>query len=428
MMTYFSGKRRKLDKILSVNNPALIWMSFILLMVCPNLIQAQSYDLLIKNGHIIDPGNNIDGLLDIAVVNGKIAKIGPKISEKSSKKVVDAKGMYVVPGMIDIHTHVFVGADPGTFADGSLSVSPDDFTLRSGVTTVVDAGTAGWRNFPVFKSQVIDHSKTRILAFINIFGSGMIGSPQEQDTLNISEQMTYEILQKYKDIIVGTCIGHYKYPSSMPFEAAESVAKKADLPLLVECHLPELSLKQQLERMRAGDIMTHAYEEISERDHFVGPDGKVRSEVMEAKKRGILFDLGHGGAGFWFSQAIPAMKQGLVIHSFGTDLHRFSINAGMKDFMNVTSKFLALGMSLNEVVRRATWFPAQSIKRPDLGSLSVGNTADITVFSIRAGDFGFVDAGGNRIRGDQKMQAELTLRAGNIVWDLNGISAREFKY
>lgn len=427
MMTCFSRKGRRLDKILSVINPVFLWVLFFVLMLCPNLILAQHYDLLIKNGHVIDPANNRDGLLDVAVIDGKIAKIGTGISEKGSKKVVDAKGMYVVPGMIDIHTHVFTGADPNTFADGSLSVSADDFTLRSGVTTVVDAGTAGWKNFPIFKRQVMDHSKTRILSFLNIFGSGMIGSPQEQDTLNINEQMTYEILQKYKDFIVGTCIGHYGSSSWMPFEAAERVAKKADRPLFVECHLPELSLIGQLERMRPGDIMTHAYEEISEREHFVGSDGKIRSEVMVAKDRGVLFDLGHGGAGFWFSQAIPAIKQGVIINSFGTDLHRFSINAGMKDFMNVTSKFLAMGMSLKDVVKRATWFAAQSIKRPDLGNLSEGNTADIAVFSIKPGNYGFVDAGGNKIEGDRKMQAELTLRAGNIVWDLNGLSAKEFK-
>lgn len=387
---------------------------------------AQDFDLVIKNGHVMDPANQRDAILDIGISNGKIVSVSPNINASAAKKVIDAKDMYVTPGMIDIHTHVFVGADPNNFADGSLSVSPDDFTLRSGVTTVVDAGTSGWRNFPVFKSQVIDHSKTRILAFLNIFGFGMIGSPQEQDTANMSEQMAYEILEKYKDIIVGTCIGHYSSASWTPFEAAENVARMADRPLFVECHLPKLFLKGQLERMRPGDIMTHAYEEIDERKHFVNTDGEVVPEVIAASQRGILFDLGHGGAGFWFSQAVPAMKQGIVVNSFGTDLHRFSINAGMKDFMNVTSKFLALGMSLNDIVKRATWFPAQAIKRPDLGNLSVGSTADVAVFSIQNGKYGFVDAGGNRIEGNKKMQAELTLRNGKIVWDLNGLSAKSF--
>jgi dihydroorotase len=196
----------------------------------------------------------------------------------------------------------------------------------------------------------------------------------------------------------------------------------------VECHLPKLSLEDQLGRMRAGDILTHAYEKVSERMPVTDSLDNLRPFVLEAKKRGILFDVGHGGAGFWFSVAIPALKQGLAPNSFGTDLHRFSMNAGMKNILNVMSKYLNMGMSLDDVIRRATWFPARSVKREDLGQISEGAVADIAVLSMQHGKFGFVDAGGNRLNGERELQAELTIRAGKIVYDLNGISAKELQY
>jgi dihydroorotase len=179
--------------------------------------------------------------------------------------------------------------------------------------------------------------------------------------------------------------------------------------------------------MRPGDMITHSFEKVSERMSVIDDQGQVRPFVKEAHQRGILFDLGHGGAGFWFSEAIPALKQGLPPNSFGTDLHRFSINAGMKDMVNVMSKYMAMGMSLDDVLLRATWNPARAIKREDLGNLSVGSVADIAVLSIRKGTFGFIDAGGNKITGKQKLEAELTIRAGKIVWDLNGLSATALK-
>ncbi len=179
--------------------------------------------------------------------------------------------------------------------------------------------------------------------------------------------------------------------------------------------------------MRPGDIITHSFEHVSDRMPFVDEQGKLRSFLLQAQEKGILFDVGHGGAGFWFSQAVPALEQGFWPHSFGTDLHRFSMNAGMKDMLNLMSKYLSMGMPLKEVLLRGSWNPAQAIKREDLGHLSKGAVADIAVLSLKKGTFGFVDAGKNRIVGKQKFEAELTLRAGKIVWDLNGISARKFE-
>jgi dihydroorotase len=176
----------------------------------PVISQAQQYDLLIKNGRVIDPKNHIDSILDVAIAKGKIAKVAKNISASEATKLVDATGLFVTPGLIDIHTHVFVGSKPDKFADGIFSLSPDDFSFKSGVTTVVDAGTSGWRNFPVFKSQVIDKSQTRILAFLNIAGNGMSGEPDQQDTNDMDSKMTTLAVQKYPDIIVGIKIIHEK--------------------------------------------------------------------------------------------------------------------------------------------------------------------------------------------------------------------------
>jgi dihydroorotase len=388
---------------------------------------AQPYDIIIKNGTVIDPKNSLHKKSDVAIKDGKVAKVAATIAERDAKKIVDATGLFVTPGFIDIHTHVFVGSKPETFADGSLSISPDDFTLRNGVTTVVDAGTSGWRNFAVFKNNVIDKSKTRILAFLNIAGNGMTGSPYEQDMNDMDSYMTSLTIKKYPETIVGVKIGHYEGSDWSPFDRAIEAGKLSNTPVFVECHLPQFSLEDQLKKMRAGDIITHSFEKVTERMPVVDDDGTIRPFVLDAKKRGVLFDLGHGGAGFWYSVAVPAMKQGLPPNTFGTDLHRFSINAGMKDMLNVMSKYMAMGMELNQVITTATWNAAKAIHHEELGNLSEGSVADIAVIRIRDGNFGFVDAGGNAIEGKKKFEAELTIRSGNIVWDLNGISAKKFK-
>jgi dihydroorotase len=402
-----------------------VFTGIFLLMLLPPAAVAQEIDLLVKNGHVIDPKNNINSRMDVAIAGGKVLEVAPNIAAHKAKKVIDATGLFVSPGFIDIHTHVFVGSKEG-FADGINSLSPDDFTCKSGVTTVVDAGTSGWRNFPVFKEQVIDKSKTRILAFLNIAASGLSGKPQQEDVGDMNPDSASAMLKKYPEIIVGIKIGHYEGKDWIPFDHALIAAEKSDSPLLVECHLPQYSLEDQLDRMRAGDIITHSFEKVSERMSVIDDNGYVRPFVKAALQKGVLFDVGHGGAGFWFSEAIPAFKQGLLPSSFGTDLHRFSVNSGMKDMLNLMSKFMAIGMNKEEVILRATWGAAKAIKRPDLGHLGKGAVADMAIWRIRKGNFGFVDAGGNKIEGDVKLEAELTLREGKVVWDLNGLAAKKF--
>ncbi len=389
--------------------------------------QAQEFDILIKNGHVFDPKNNIDSIMDVSIADGKILQVAPDISAENAKKVVDATGLYVSPGLIDIHTHVFVGSKSDKFADGNNSLSPDDFSFKAGITTVVDAGTSGWRNFPLFKSQVIDESKTRILAFLNIVGTGMTGDDGQHNLDEMDAVKTAEMIQEYADYIVGVKIGHFDGESWTPFDRALEAGSKTNRPLFVECHLPQYTLEDQLDRMRPGDIITHSFENIKERAPVVDKQGQVLQVVLAAKEKGILFDVGHGGSGFWFNQAVPAFEQNFWPNSFGTDMHKFSVNRGMKDMLNLMSKFLNMGMPLKEVLLRGSWNPAKSIKREDLGNLSVGAVADIAVLSVKKGKFGFVDARDNRIDGDRKLEAELTIRAGKVAWDLNGISAKKFE-
>jgi len=402
------------------------WLHLILIFL-PICLEAQEIDILIKGGHVVDVKNNIDTLSDVSIADGKIVQVAPQISDKYAKKVIDASGLYVVPGLIDPHTHVFVGSKSRKFADGNYSLSPDDFTFKAGVTTVVDAGTSGWRNFYLFKTQVIDESKTRILAFLNIAAYGMSGDDLQHQLSEMSVAKTSAMILKYPDIIVGVKIGHFEDQVWIPFERALEVGARTDRPLFVECHLPQYSLQEQLERMRPGDIITHTFENISERTPVVNNDGKVLPYVLAAEKRGILFDVGHGGAGFWFNQAIPSVAQGFWPNSFGTDLHRFSMNAGMKDMLNIMSKFLNMGMPLKDVFARSSWYPAQAIKREDLGNLSAGSVADVAVLRVTEGSFGYIDAQNNVLRGNLKLEAELTLKDGKIVWDLNGLAAKPIK-
>jgi len=387
--------------------------------------QAQKTDILLKGGHVIDAKNKIDAEMDVAISDGKIYEVAHDISAEGAKKVIDATGLYVVPGLIDPHTHVFVGSKSG-FADGFNSVSPDDITLKAGITTVVDAGTSGWRNFPVFKKQVIDRSKTRVLAFLNIAGSGMTGFPSEEDINDMDARMTALVIKQFPDVIVGVKIGHYRGSEWAPFDRALEAGRIADVPLLVECHLPLLPLEGILDRMRPGDIYTHSFCTASDRMCLLDEQLKIRSFVLEAHKKGVRFDVGHGGGMFHFAIAVPAMEQGLLPDSFGSDLHRFSMNSGMKNMLDIMSKFLNMGMAIEDIVFRATWNTAISIKREDLGHLSEGAVADIAVLSVRRGSFGFIDTKGYKMAGDRRLEAELTIREGKVVWDQNGMAAKEW--
>ena len=252
----------RMRKIYSATAGCLAAVFFIVTLT--GSVQAQEIDILLKGGHVIDPKNNIDSRMDVAIANGKILKVAKDIPASGAKKVVNAEGLIVAPGLIDLHTHVFVGSKDG-FADGFSCLSPDDITFKAGITTVVDAGTSGWRNFPLFKKQVIDRSQTRVLAFLNIAGSGMTGFPSEEDINDMDSHMTALVIQQYPEIIVGVKLGHYRGSEWTPMDRALDAGRIANVPLFLECHLPMLPLEGLLERMRPETfIPTHFVLQLTE--------------------------------------------------------------------------------------------------------------------------------------------------------------------
>ena len=388
-------------------------------------IFAQEYTFIIKGGHVIDPKNNINEVMDVAVLDKKVVAVAKNIDAKKAAQVIDAKGMYVTPGVIDIHSHNFFGTEPDHYLGNGLeALPPDGFTFRAGVTTVVDAGGAGWKTFDAFKTQTIEHSKTRVLSFLNIVGEGMRGGPYEQNVGDMDSKMTALVAKRHKEI-VGIKVAHFMGADWEPVDRAVAAGKLANIPIMVDFGgaQPPLPIQELFTKhLRPGDIFTHAFAQLASRQSIVDSQGKMLPFVFEAQKNGIIFDVGHGGGSFRFSQAIPALKNGFIPNTISTDLHTGSMNAGMKDQLNVMSKFLNIGMTLQQVIAASTWHPAQVIHQDDLGHLSVGAGADIAVFSLLKGKFGYIDSGGFSMQGTQKLQCELTVRDGEVVYDLNGIS------
>lgn len=394
--------------------------------------QAQSYDLLIKGGHVIDPANGIDAPRDVAIQDGRIARVAPDISASSAARVVDATGLYVTPGMIDIHGHHYYGTTPNRYlSDSFIALPPDGFTFRAGVTTVVDVGGAGWTNFRHFKEQVIDRSRTRVLSFLNIVGDGMSGViPYEQNLNDMDPKMTGLVANQFSDYVVGIKIAHYHGHEWEPYRRSVEAAAMAGIPVMVDFGgaEPPLPLEELFfDILRPGDIYTHAYgggvTGHGGRQSVVDENGRLRPRMLEAQEHGIIFDIGHGGGSFFYEVAIPASQQGLWPNTISTDLHTGSMNAGMKDQLNVVSNMMALGMPLQEAIKASTWTPARVIQREELGNLSEGAVADVAVFRLHEGEFGFMDSRGYVLPASQKLEAELTLRAGRVAWDLNGIAA-----
>ncbi len=402
-------------------------MKFLVFLVLAAAAMAQSpYDLLLKGGHVIDAKNHISEVRDVAIQNGRVAEVASHIDPAKAAKVVDVSGMYVTPGLVDIHVHVYAGTGKRDAYCGDNSVYPDGFTFRAGVTTVADAGSSGWRSFPDFKDRVIDRSQTRVLAFLNIVGTGMCGGKIEQNLEDMDAKATAELAQRYPAVVVGVKTAHYGGPEWTPVERAVEAGTMANIPVMVDFgdFRPERPYQELVtKKLRPGDISTHMYLGAVP---MIDDNGKVLPYLFEARKRGVIFDVGHGGGSFLFRQAVPAIHQGWIPDSISTDLHITSMNAGMKDMLNVMSKFLNIGMSLDEVVGRSTWNPAREIKHEELGNLSVGAPADVAVLRIEHGDFGFVDVNGARMRGNQKLECELTVRDGKVVYDLNGITREDW--
>ena len=392
----------------------------IALMIATGALHADApYDLLLKGGHVIDPKNHLNTTMDVAMKNGKVARVAPAIDPVEARRSIDVSGFYVTPGLVDIHVHVYAGTGMRGAYSGDNSVYPDGHCFRSGVTTVVDVGSAGWRNFEDFKDRIIDRQRTRILAMLNIVGKGMGGGAIEQNTDDMDAKATAEMAGKYPDTIVGIKTAHYRAPDWIAVDRAVEAGRLANIPVMVdfgtftdERPFEELVTK----RLRPGDMYTHMY---LGRVPMLDANGKLRPYLHEARKRGVKFDVGHGGGSFLWKQAVPAIDQGWVPDSISTDLHIGSMNRGMKDMTNVMSKILNRGISLYDVVKMSTWNPAQQIKRLEFGHLSVGAPADVAVLRVDRGEFGFLDVRNGRLEGDKKIAAEMTIHGGRIAWDIN---------
>ena len=398
----------------------------LLCLMAPAFLFAQTYNIVIKGGHVIDPKNNIDEPMDIAVKDGKIARIAKNIDATGAVQVVDATGMYVTPGLIDMHVHVFQGPNlTQTYMNGPSSVMPDGFTFRVGVTTVVDAGCSGWRTFADFKRQIIDISQTRVLALLNIVGEGMRGGAFEQNLKDMAVAPTVECAKKYPEHVVGIKLAHYSGHDWTPVIRGVEAGKILNLPFMVDFGSanPPLPLDSLfLHYFNPGDIFTHCYGGGGAGRQAIVDNGQLRPYMNAARDRGIIFDMGHGGSSFTFANAVPATKAGFFPDVISTDLHITSMNAAMKDQLNCMDKMMALGMDLKGVINASTWKPAQVIKRTDLGHLTVGAEADIAIFDLRTGKFRVFDPRGVKMDADKKLECQMTIRAGRIVYDLNGIA------
>lgn len=383
------------------------------------------YDLLLRGGHVIDPRNNISAPMDVAIAGGKIARVAAGIPPAEARRVADVSGLYVVPGLIDMHVHVYAGTGVKGVIAGDQSVYPDGFSFRSGVTTMVDAGSAGWRNFADFRQRVIERARTRVLAFLNIAGGGM-GPEGEDDPRELDAEAAARVARQHRDLIVGIKTAHYKGPGWISIERAVEAGRLADIPVMVDFgYLDEVRNLTTLltEKLRPGDIYTHPYS--GHREELL-PEGKLNPAMHAGRRRGILFDLGHGAGSFFWYVAVPAFREKFYPDVISTDLHTGSMNAGMKDLTNVMSKVLNLGVPLEEVIRMTTVNPARAIRRPELGRLEAGAEADVTVLRLDRGNFGFVDAAGARMNGSKLLVAEMTIRAGRVEWDLNGRAAQDW--
>jgi dihydroorotase len=391
----------------------------LLLWITCGLAAQQPYDLLFRGGHVIDPKNGIDQVMDLAIADRRIALVAENIPESQAKRIADVSGLYVVPGLIDIHTHVYTGTAMRAAAERDTNVQADMTSFLHGVTTMVDAGTSGLNTFPDFRRNVIEKSRTRILALLNIASTGMDSRSSEHDPNNMDPTATAKMATDNADVVVGFKSAHYAGPGWASIDNAVKAGKLADMPVMVD--FGEVTEERNIDallrdKLRPGDIYTHCFS--GHRDELLHE--KVNPAMEAGRKRGIFFDVGFGGASFYWYVAVPFFEQGFYPDSISTDVHTQSVYRGMKDMPHTMSKILNLGVPLKEVIRMSTLNPAMQIKRPELGNLDVGAMADIAVLRVDRGDFGLLDSARARRRGDRLLNCEMTIRDGRVVFDVNG--------
>ena len=388
----------------------------------------ENLDLVLKGGRVIDPANEIDQVADVGIKGGKIAKVTASIDQRAANHVVDVSEFIVTPGLIDIHVHAYTGRlnqDKGFF---TASLNADAHFLNSGVTTCVDTGTAGADEIGHFRESVIETATTRILAYVNISKPGM-GAP-EQTISNFDAKAAGEAAREHHEVVVGIKTAHYW--TSLPFDADhppwESVEKAVEagdvcaMPVMVDFwpRPPERSYSDLLlKKLRPGDIHTHVF---ARQFPVIDGDGGVEPHMLEARERGIWFDLGHGAASFWYRNGARAIAGGFIPDSISTDLHMGNIRGPVISMLDTMSKCVGMGIPLPEVIYRSTVTPARAVRRPELGTLSVGAEADVAVIEYKRGGFSLQDCGYTRLDVDRKLDCVLTVRAGKVEYERDGLS------
>ena len=361
------------------------------------------YDLLLTGGHLIDPSQKIDGIKDVGFKDGRVVEVNDKLDHALAEKVYNISDNIITPGLIDLHTHIYWG---GT----SIGIDPTDYARRCGTTTMIDAGTAGAGNFAGFREHIIKPTRPRILAYLNISFAGifafsdtvMVG--ESEDVRLLHPKACLNVANLNKDFLVGIKVRvGARASGSMghaPLDIALEVAEEAGLPVM--CHLdwPPPSPIEVISRLREGDVLTHCF-----RPFPAAParsDGRIREEILEARERGVIFDIGHGVGSFGFETAETMLNAGFLPDAISSDVHSLSIKGPAYDQLVTLSKFLHLGMSITDIIGASTTGPARAIRRPDLGTLSPGSIGDATILSIEKGDFIFTDSLGHTRSGEKK--------------------------
>jgi dihydroorotase len=371
------------------------------------------HDLILAGGHVIDPSQNLDGIMDVAFRAGKVSAVAKAIKPGPKTEIRNVKGAIVSPGLIDLHTHVYWG---GT----SLGIDAEEFCRTSGVTTAVDTGSAGPGNFMGFRKHVIEKSQVRILAYLHVSFAGifafsptiMVGESEEPRLLAPAE--CAEVAAHHRDLLVGIKVRVGRNASGTQgwaaLKIALEVADKVGMPLMVHIDHPPPSYEDVIGLMRPGDILTHAFRPFPNTP--VSAQGKVKAEVLAARKRGVIFDIGHGKGSFAFETARAMLANGFKPDVISSDVHALCINGPAFDQVTTMSKFLCMGMSLPDVIAASTVNAAMAMRRPELGSLKVGSVGDATLLRVADGAFDYVDVVGEHLEGRQKIVSEGVVIAG----------------
>ena len=372
-----------------------------------------SHTLILRGGRVIDPSQGLDGVMDVAFRDGKVAGTGAGIAVQDGAKVIDVAGKIVTPGLIDLHTHVY---DKGT----SLGVDAMRLFRRGAVTTLVDTGSAGPGNFPGFRSHVIEQSSVRIIAYLNVSFAGIYGFSKrvmvgESGDLRLMAPIdTVEVANANRDVICGIKVRVGKNASGfsglVPLQIARQVADQLGMPMMVHIDEPPPMLHEVLALLRKGDVLTHCFRPFP--NCAATPDGRVNDYVLDARKRGVIFDIGHGMGSFSFAVARTMLANGFQPDCISSDVHALCIEGPAFDLLTTMSKFLCLDMPLEEVIRAATAAPAQALSRPDLGTLATGAAGDASILTLEAGSFDYVDSVGELLKGARRLSASGVVLAG----------------